>query len=89
MVKRYHENPSEPLLTDKSCHWCGDKLPITCRSDTKYCRDRCRYDAAVDRGNTGKIRSTTVLKDGRISVVVYMPATTLRAGQTVKVGPAD
>jgi len=70
----------------ESCLWCGDTLPITSRSDTKYCCDQHRYYAAVDRGHSGKVSSVRLLKNGKISVVIYMGETDLRPGQPVKVG---
>lgn len=70
----------------RRCGWCEDRLPISARSDAKYCSDQCRYRAAVARGRMGKVRSVTELKDGRVSVVIYMDETNLKAGQAVCVG---
>jgi len=89
MAETCPEYATKPLLTDKSCNWCGDTLPVGSRADAKYCCGRCRYYAAVDRGKSGRVNSTRVLKDGRVSVVIYMDETALKAGQFVKVGVDD
>ena len=86
MPENTAETSQKPLLTVRFCDWCNDKLPITARSHAKYCCSRCRYYGAVDRGRTGKVASVRKLKNGKISVVVYMTETNLRPGQPVKVG---
>ena len=86
MAKAASQASPEPLLTDRSCDWCGDTLPISSRADKKYCCDQHRYYAAVDRGHSGKVSSVRLLKNGKISVVIYMGETDLRPGQPVKVG---
>jgi hypothetical protein len=68
------------------CSWCASALPTGVRADAEYCGGRCRFQAAIDRGQSGRVNSTRVLKDGRISVVVYMNDTSIKAGQLVKVG---
>ena len=71
----------------RRCGWCGDTLPLSARSDAKYCGDQCRSRAALHRGRTGRVRSVTAIKGGRVSVVVYMDETNLKAGQEVCIGP--
>ena len=68
------------------CGWCGESIPICSRADAKYCGDRCRYYAALNRGRRGKVSSVRELKGGRISVVIYMEETNLKPGQLVQVG---
>lgn len=78
------------VATDRNpCGYCGDKMPLAGRADAKYCGDRCRYYAAVNRGRKGKVASIRELKDGRISVVIYMNETNLKPGQLVQVGLDD
>lgn len=80
------DNQSRCQRLSRTCEWCGSLLPESARSDAKYCGAKCRYNAAIDRAHTGRISRVSELKDGRISVVVYMDSTDLRPGQDVKVG---
>ena len=69
-----------------NCLWCNEQLPLHSRSDAKYCCDRCRHYARVDRGNTGKVYRTTVLLSGMVSVVIHVEKSTLTAGDEIKWG---
>ena len=40
----------------------------------------------MNRGRRGKVSSVRELKNGRISVVIYMKETNLKPGQLVQVG---
>lgn len=68
------------------CGWCREQLPSYSRLDAKYCCDRCRHYARVDRGNTGKVYRTKVLKSGMVSVVIHVKKSTLTAGDEIKWG---
>ena len=71
------------------CGWCNEQLPLYSRSHAEYCCDRCRHYARVDRGNTGKVYRTQVLKSGMISVVIHVEKPTLKAGDVIKWGKVD
>ena len=79
---------TDDLSTDevRYCKWCGEHIPLASRSDAKYCCERCRHYYAVDQGRRGTIASVRKLKNGKISVVIYMRKTDLRPGQPVRVG---
>ena len=81
----------DDLSTDnqRACQWCGDDLPVSSRSDTKYCCDQHRYYACLNRGRTGKIASVRKIKNGKTSVIIYMEKTDLKPGQLVRVGVDD
>lgn len=70
----------------RTCSWCASLLKDSARKDAKFCGGKCRYRAAMDRGHSGRVSSVRELKDGRVSVVIYMNETDLRPGQDVKVG---
>lgn len=68
------------------CLWCGDTLPAYCRKDAKYCCDRCRHYARVDRGNTGQVYRVQELKSGKVSIVIHVDKAKLTAGDQIKWG---
>jgi len=67
-----------------NCQWCNEQLPSHSRSDAKYCCDRCRHYARVDRGNTGKVFRAQELKNGMVSIVIHTDKASLTAGDTIR-----
>ena len=67
-----------------NCLWCNEQLPLHSRSDAKYCCDRCRHNARVERGNTGKVYRSQELKNGMVSIVIHTNKATLTAGDTIR-----
>ena len=67
----------------KSCEWCGTTMTDNTRSDAKYCGNRCQYQAAVDRANSGRVYRTQLLKNGMVSVVIHVEKSTLTAGDSI------
>ena len=86
MPKTAANGSNSRLQRLEHCLWCGGSIPEDSRSDAEYCSGRHRYEAAMDRSNSGLVKRTTILTNGKISVVIHMDKATLRPGDQVKVG---
>lgn len=61
-------------------------MPETARKDREYCDVNCRRAAWRERADAGRVVSVRLLKSGRLSVVIHVEDTSLKPGDTIKVG---
>ena len=86
-VAKLAANTSRKRVTRfRACQWCNDPLPLCARSHAKYCCDRCRHYARIDRGNTGRVYRVHKLKCGKVSIVIHVDKARLTAGDQIKWG---